>query len=395
MRTDRKNTEILFHFLLIAEALLLVAGFSYYMHCSWAEIVRRISIILTSVLLFLFVLEQESRRGLLLFPEKNVRRSGRLLYLLLLPVSAGLGFLPETAWPYPVIFTLLAILGGPLSAVCGGMGLLMMSVFLSSAAPGVFCLYFLAGVFSVMLFTDLEHAFSGFGSLLAQTLLTAFFLACLLFFYGGSGFTPERVVIPVSNLLINLILMVILVRRINLSCLEPRKKAYSRINDQTAPLMERCHDEAPDLYLRAIHVSHFTVRLGEYFGADPYLCKGGGYYSRLKSFPGAPDKEAELGGYMEKAGFPEELRSLVLREGSAPYETTEQMIVDLSNRLVDDILKLKDAGKDITALYPALVHHHLKELYLSDALGRLHISFSQFAGLEDVLLAEKKYLMIL
>ena len=43
MKTDRKNTKLLLHFLLIAEALLLVSGISYYTHCSWAEIVRQSS----------------------------------------------------------------------------------------------------------------------------------------------------------------------------------------------------------------------------------------------------------------------------------------------------------------------------------------------------------------
>ncbi|MBR5422339.1 MAG: hypothetical protein IK115_14460 [Lachnospiraceae bacterium] len=398
MRTGIKNSRVkrcIFHFLLLLEAAGIVTVLSYFARCSYGEMLKRALSAVLGVMIYLFTYEQEFRLKRFFVNSSLYPFRGEFIYILLLPVSALLSLLPITAWPYPFIFTLLSVLSGPLTGIAGGAVLLIISTTLAGATSGAFLLYFLAALLSVVIFSDTEKAYSSRLPLLAQTFIYVFLLSCILFFHVPGEFSLSQILIPLSNAVINAFLMLSLIHFMNVRHLEKRKKEYSFINDQTAPLMELCRSEEPALYMRSVHVSHFTTVLAKSLGADMYLCRGGGYYERLRDFPGMPKSSEELTGRMVKAGFPLDLRELILQGDRKPFASVEAMIVTLSGRLVDDLLHLKSEGRDVTKLWPDLVNRRLKELYLSDALERLDLSFAGFAGMEKALLAEKKYLMLL
>ena len=397
MRTDRKNisfTRVLLHLLLTAEAAVLTGLLSYFASCSYGEILRRCVGMMIGTQCFIFCNEQELRLGRLSFKSSFPRRA-QLGYALLLPLAVFFSMLPLTAWIYPFLFTLLAVLGGSFSAVCGGAVLLMLTVSLAGAPTGVFFLYFAASLVSVAVYAEPEEACSSLMPLLGRDVCFFILLFTLTLFYTTGGLSVDRFIVPAAAVTADSVLMLFLIRRVNYGRLDKRRRLYSGINDQTAPLMVRLKEEAPELYMRAIHVSHFTTVLGECMGADPYLCRGGGYYAQLAFFPGVPEDAGELRSFMTKERMPGDLQELILSGDRTPFPTVERMIVSLAGYLVDDIRKAKEQEGDLAKLYAAIVERRLKEIYISDAMSLLTLRFCDFAGVEKALLDEKKYVMIM
>ncbi len=397
MKTDRKSIsirQVFLHLLLTAEAAAVTGIMSYFASCSYGEILRRCVGIVIGTQCFIFSSEQELRLKRQSFQSGFPRRA-QLCFALLLPLAAFLSALPVTAWIYPFLFTLLSVLGGPFSAACGGSTLLMLSVSLAGAPAGVFFLYFAASLISVAVYAEAEEACSSLMPLLCRDVCFFILLFTLTLFYTTGGLNVERFIVPAAAVTADSVLMLILIWRVNYGRLDKRRRIFSGLNDQTAPLMERLKTEAPDLYMRAIHVSHFTDVLGECLGADPYLCRGGGYYAQLPLFPDAPEKTAELRSFMTRERMPGDLQELILSGGRTPFPTVECMIVTLAGELVDDILKYKAQGEDVSKLYEELVEMRMQEIYCSDALSRLPLRFCDFAGAEKALLDEKKYVTIM
>ncbi len=214
MKTDRKNTRltrVFLHLLLSAEAALLTGLLSYFASCSYGEILRRCLIVMTGTLCFIFSNEQEIRHGRLSVKGSFPRRA-QLCYALMLPVAAFFSALPLTAWIYPFLFTLLSLLGGPLSAICGGATLLMLTVSLSGAPAGVFFLYFVAAFVSVAVYAEAGEACSSLVPPFTRDMFFLILLLALTLFYTTGGLSVERFIIPAATVAADSVLMCFLIR---------------------------------------------------------------------------------------------------------------------------------------------------------------------------------------
>jgi len=390
---DKVKGNNLFYYILISTfAVAVVLLFGYFGRLSYAELLRRGVTVLFSMILFCVIYSLRRNSGSFFFTNDTKDKRALLLFLIWIPVAAGMSVLPLTGWLYPLIFVLIALSSESITGIAGGLNLLTITVLMSEAPLGVFAFYLLISVFAVLVFTDFDRAYSGNATLLGFLLFYFFLQGCLMMFYVTGVFRPEAVLMPVANVLLHMVFLLIIIRQVNLRHLEVRASNYAGLGDQTAELLEKLKDDDPDRYYLAIHAAHFCMRLAKEIKADPMLCRIGAYYAWMPEVYEETDEREQL--YEENA-FPSELCDLIEEIRIKPFSSTEAFLIALSYELAQALTDCREEGKDMTKAYPGIVERLLKQHYLSDDLSLLELSFAAYAVIEKTLANEKKYLVMM
>lgn len=397
MKSKLKTTNLNIILIILSLLVTLVAGYCY--KNTYGEIIRNCVMCLIMVMVYLFAYARYESEHALLFDNANRKTRNTLIFCAGIVMACALSSLPVTGWPYPLIFTVMALCTGTLPGIIAGSAMLMLTVIFSGTTYGVFCIYFIAGVVSVLLFSDMGKSFHTVLPIIIQTLLYFFLLAFIILFYLTGPIAWESFLIPLFNIFINTILMLIVCRHYNDAYLDKEKNIYSTINDQTFILLEECKQHNPKEYFRAIHTSYFTQLIADATHANIFLCKGGGYYARLEHFSENYHHE-DMEELMDENHFPDQLKELLLKcqnkkSSTLVFSSKEEFVVELSTSLIDAIMKDKENKQDILAGYEGNVKKIFKSYYDHHCLEHLEITFEEYKKLENTLIREKKYLQMM
>ncbi len=369
--------------------------FSLCYHISISGIIRNSVIIFMGGILLtsLFIRFSSEKRLLFNNNEKPFRFFG--VFLLLYSIAAVFPLIPLTGWAFPLFFVILYYLSDDVLGIVSGTVILIFSCLISDAPLGLFSVFFMAGILSVMIFmvsdTKSEVAFS----FIAFTFINFFEILINVVFYMTGSVKLEHIIVTLLYITVSISVLILITSHLRNSYVRKEELAYMEINDPTSFLLEELKHNNKAEYMRSIHCSYYAQLISAALGLDGYICKGGAYYCRLDLF----DIEYKnIEAVMIKNNFPKELSDIlmdILIEGGSSFECPEEFVIILCDDFINRLYQLKSENKLDKAHYEEVVIGILEEYYNDDRIDTLTLSFSDYNKIRSILLNENKYIAII
>lgn len=202
-------------------------------------------------------------------------------FLIGLAVAFACAFLPTGGWPYLTIFVMLALFSNTNTGILAGSVLLVISVLLSGAKTQLFLLYFLSGLFAVVLFRHLERDFKIGIRLLLSLLCLLLCETAGIVLVANERPNFESFVIPAANIIISGILLIAILQLFSSLVIYKHREKYLELNDTENPLLAECRKDSKEDYMHSIHTAYFCERIAARLSLDTEALKCAGYYHRL------------------------------------------------------------------------------------------------------------------
>lgn len=373
---------------------VLVSGVAAFLYGNtMEEIVKIIILIFASTGCLVFVMEKSRIQGDFLFDNGENMWRFTVLYFLFLSGSVIFPLLPAGGWPFLAAFTGLMLFSGQLIAVCGGSNLLLISLLLSSSAQtDLFVIYFISGVAGILLFSGLDERFK-VGLPLMISLLVQFVCLCIHeVLTVNEVLNPDMFLIPVVNILVNLILLLILLKFFSFSIIYRTRDTYMDINDPECPLLVKLKEFSKEEYFHAVHTAYLCDRIAGKLDLDAAAAKAGGYYHKIGILKGENSFEnAKL--VLEEYRIPDKVME-ILKEYLNKDEkivSKESAVLLISDTVISSISYLFSKDANARLDYEKLIQAVFSKKVESGILNYNKISIGELEEMKKILMEEKLY----
>ena len=305
-------------------------------------------------------------------------------FLLGLAGSFVCSFLPPGGWPFMPIYVLLALFSNASTGILSASVLLMISTILNNTALDVSFLYFVSGIFAVILFHDLTKDFKiGVRMFLS--------LACLLLCEteGAVWLINERVsveffVIPLANCILSGILLLGILKYFSSRVIYQYRDKYLELNDMENEILAKYRAEAKKDYMHSVHTAYFCERIAKKLSLDEEALKCAGYYHKV--FELHPEISDTL-------LFPP-AASEILREYQKKKSTIkkkETAVLLCADTVMSSIQYLVDKSNGQTIKYDGVIDTVFKKFDDSDTFLECDISMKELYLIRNIFKEEKLY----
>ncbi len=373
---------------------VLVSGVAAFLYGNtMEEIVKIIILIFASTGCLVFVMEKSRIQGDFLFDNGENMWRFTVLYFLFLSGSVIFPLLPAGGWPFLAAFTGLMLFSSQLIAVCGGSNLLLISLLLcSSAQTDLFVIYFISGVAGILLFSGLDERFK-VGLPLMISLLVQFVCLCIHeVLTVNEVLNPDMFLIPVVNIMVNLILILILLKFFSFSIIYRTRDTYMDINDPECPLLVKLKEFSKEEYFHAIHTAYLCDRIAGKLDLDAAAAKAGGYYHKIGILRGENSFEnAKL--VLEEYRIPDKVME-ILKEYLNKDEkivSKETAVLLISDTVISSISYLFSKDANARLDYEKLIQAVFSKKVESGILNHNKISIGELEEMKKILMEEKLY----
>ncbi len=373
---------------------VLVSGVAAFLYGNtMEEIVKIIILIFASTGCLVFVMEKSRIQGDFLFDNGENMWRFTVLYFLFLSGSVIFPMLPAGGWPFLAAFTGLMLFSSQLIAVCGGSNLLLISLLLSSSAQtDLFVIYFISGVAGILLFSGLDERFK-VGLPLMISLLVQFVCLCIHeVLTVNEVLNPDMFLIPVVNIMVNLILILILLKFFSFSIIYRTRDTYMDINDPECPLLVKLKEFSKEEYFHAIHTAYLCDRIAGKLDLDAAAAKAGGYYHKIGILRGENSFEnAKL--VLEEYRIPDKVME-ILKEYLNKDEkivSKETAVLLISDTVISSISYLFSKDANARLDYEKLIQAVFSKKVESGILNHNKISIGELEEMKKILMEEKLY----
>lgn len=373
---------------------VLVSGVAAFLYGNtMEEIVKIIILIFASTGCLVFVMEKSRIQGDFLFDNGENMWRFTVLYFLFLSGSVIFPLLPAGGWPFLAVFTGLMLFSGQLIAVCGGCNLLLISLLLStSAQTDLFVIYFIGGMAGVLLFSGLDERFK-VGLPLMISLLVQFVCLCIHeVLTVNEVLNPDVFLIPVANILVNLILILILLKFFSFSIIYRTRDTYMDINDPECPLLVKLKEFSKEEYFHAIHTAYLCDRIAGKLDLDAAAAKAGGYYHKIGILKGENSFE-NVKIILEEYRIPDKVME-ILKEYLNKDEkivSKESAVLLISDTVISSISYLFSKDANARLDYEKLIQAVFSKKVESGILNHNKISIGELEEMKKILMEEKLY----
>ena len=305
---------------------------------------------------------------------------------LLLPLACA--FLPVGGWPFLPLFVMLASFSNADTGILSASVLLLMAVFLNADAiaqnvSGVFAMYFISGIFAVML---LQHLEKGFRIGLPLISIIVCLLVCetaALILTANARPEPELFVIPVANMVISSVLLIGFLKLFSSQVVYQYREIYLEINDTENQILTEFRQENRQDYMLCVHTAYFCERIGRQLGLDTDALKGAAYYHRF-----SPEKVEEV-----SRKFPPAVREILLdynnrNKGVCKKETAVLLCADRVVSFMMYALQNK-AGKKLE--YEKITDALFEKMEQDGIFDRCNIEVVELRTMQRIFREEKLY----
>ncbi len=373
---------------------VLVSGVAAFLYGNTMEVIVKIIILIfASTGCLVFVMEKSRIQGDFLFDNGENMWRFTVLYFLFLSGSVIFPLLPAGGWPFLAAFTGLMLFSGQLIAVCGGSNLLLISLLLSSSAQtDLFVIYFISGVAGILLFSGLDERFK-VGLPLMISLLVQFVCLCIHeVLTVNEVLNPDMFLIPVVNILVNLILLLILLKFFSFSIIYRTRDTYMDINDPECPLLVKLKEFSKEEYFHAVHTAYLCDRIAGKLDLDAAAAKAGGYYHKIGILKGENSFEnAKL--VLEEYRIPDKVME-ILKEYLNKDEkivSKESAVLLISDTVISSISYLFSKDANARLDYEKLIQAVFSKKVESGILNHNKISIGELEEMKKILMEEKLY----
>lgn len=373
---------------------VLVSGVAAFLYGNTMEVIVKIIILIfASTGCLVFVMEKSRIQGDFLFDNGENMWRFTVLYFLFLSGSVIFPLLPAGGWPFLAAFTGLMLFSGQLIAVCGGSNLLLISLLLSSSVQtDLFVIYFISGVAGILLFSGLDERFK-VGLPLMISLLVQFVCLCIHeVLTVNEVLNPDMFLIPVVNILVNLILLLILLKFFSFSIIYRTRDTYMDINDPECPLLVKLKEFSKEEYFHAVHTAYLCDRIAGKLDLDAAAAKAGGYYHKIGILKGENSFEnAKL--VLEEYRIPDKVME-ILKEYLNKDEkivSKESAVLLISDTVISSISYLFSKDANARLDYEKLIQAVFSKKVESGILNHNKISIGELEEMKKILMEEKLY----
>lgn len=357
------------------------------------EIVKMIILIMIACGCMFFVIEVSRQKQLFLYDNAENFHRFTFLYLFFLAAVAVLPLLPESGWPYLVIFVSLMLFSDQLIGMCAGSTLLLLTVLLSkSDSADIFIIYFLCGVTGGIMFSYLTESFK-VGLPLLISLLMQFLGLCIHeVLMVNESLHIQMFMIPLGNIMICLILLMIVLRYFSFTVINKTRDIYMDINDPECPLLVKLKEHSKDEYYHAIHTAYLCDRIAKKLGLNDAVAKAGGYYHKIGILKGESSWE-NAKEILEENQYPEMVLN-ILKEFLDKQEKIimkETVVLLMADTVISSISYLFSKDSSAKIDYEKLVQAVFKKKTEGGLLNSSSISIGELEEMKKILTEEKLY----
>lgn len=369
---------------------IITAVITFYLNRPIAEVYRNTIALWTGGLVILFLWYQNAICHSLRYDnEKHQIRFFGVFFVCFL-ISAGMLFLPVGSWGFLPIMVLLSMFSNSFIGLAAGSTLLMTVVSLSTDATiYVFFLYFMLGLVGISLFSKLDVEFRIGEPLYLSALCSLVLQTAYLVIFENQSLQIELLILPVSNLFVNLVLLLLILKYFSRLSMYHIQDKYEEINDPEFPVLAKLKQKDRENYMEAIHRAYLADRISKRLHINDKAVKGCSYYYKLAEIrENGQETSAPL---QEAYDFPEELKVLMEECKEGRYGSKESCVVLTSEKVISRIRRAQKENDDQTVPYKTIITEIFDEMMEGDSLLNCAISIKELRIMEKVFIEEKLY----
>ncbi len=341
----------------------------------------------------LIVIETSRGQKLFLFEEEDNFSRFVILYFLFLIASVLLPMLPQSGWPYPVIYISFMLFSNRLVGMCAGSCLLMITTMLSAGeSVSLFIIYFVGGMVGIVLFSSLNESFK-VGLPLLISLLMQFLGLCIMeVLVVNESLHIHMLIVPVGNIVACLFLLLIILKYFSYTIIYKTRDLYTDINDPECPLLVKLKEHSKEEYYHAIHTAYLCDRIAKRLQFDDAIAKAGGYYHKIGILKGESNWE-NTDEVLEEYCYPEPVRRILKEylDRDEKIILKETVTLLISDTVISSIKYLLLKDPEVHIDYEKLISAIFKKKEESGLFNYSQISFGELEEMKKILLEEKLY----
>ena len=342
----------------------------------------------TGIVIFAFTMGETSR----LFIYRNEGKYGRfaLMYLGSLAAAVFLPYLPETGWPFLVIFVLLGAFSNNITGLAAGSVCLLLSVHFAGGNFSVFWLYFVSGMAGILVFSNLNDDFKvGFPLFISLSVLMLCLTANVILF-SQEQLSIFQFMIPAINLMICCILLLVSLKIFSSTVIHRNREKYMDINDPEFPLLVQLKEMSKEEYYHAVHTAYLSDRIAKRLHLDDAAAKACGYYHRIGRLKGENTWE-NVSAVCNEYHFPSNTKKILKEyvDEAEKVVSKETIVVLFADCIVSSILYLFEKDPKAKLDYAQIINTVFNKKLETDELWENEISLAQITEMKKIFVEEK------
>ena len=373
----------------------IVVGFSSFFCSMQAEIIlRNIILSMIGIGLVIFLMLQSDMSKDYLFD--NAEHKGRfcMTYTLGLLIVAALAQFGQFSvlFPYMVIAALFLLFSNFHIGLTAYAHFVIVSAFMNEFDFKQFLLYLIVGLVGICLLRMADKCFKPWWQLLVVCVQYILLYAVIYVLPDAQHMETEPMIWFAIGMIVNLIVMMISLKLIDLKIVHKYDKKYAELNNPEHELLIKLKEIAKNDYYNAIHTAYLSGRLAQMLGLNEMLARTGGYYHKIGTMREGERvlKSLEIG---KEYQFPPQLLQL-MSEYSGRHELPtmkESVVVMLSDAIVSTIRYFFDKNAEEKPDYDKIIEVVFKKKYESGVLEYTDITFEEYHQMKEYYKSEELY----
>lgn len=344
----------------------------------------------TGIVIFAFTMGETSHR----FIYRNEGKYGRFAFMYLgsLVAAVFLPYLPETGWPFLVIFVLLGTFSNNITGLAAGSVCLLLSVNFAGGNFAVFWLYFISGVAGILVFSNLNDDFKVGFPLFISLLVLMLCLTANVILFSQEQLSIFQFMIPAINLMICCILLLVSLKVFSSTVIHRNREKYMDINDPEFPLLVQLKEMSKDEYYHAVHTAYLSDRIAKRLHLDDAAAKACGYYHRIGRLKGENTWE-NVSAVCNEYHFPSTTKKILKEyvDEAEKVVSKETIVVLFADCIVSSILYLFEKDPKAKLDYAQIINTVFHKKLETDELWENEISLAQITEMKKIFIEEKLY----
>ncbi len=301
-------------------------------------------------------------------------------------------YFPNTIWVFVPVFVVLALFSTPAIGIIIATVLLAGTALVSGCGPLVFFLYFVSGVYAVIVFLPLGSEMKFMAPAFLSSACLFVCEMCGIIITVNSRPDIQLFFLPVANCLIGIIVIYSAFRVYSSAVMFKYSDIYQTLCDTENEKLLELKSDDPGAYMMSIHTAYFCDRIATALGLDNDIVKCAGYYHEL-----TPADENERQVFYDDMHFTNALEIILdeymnyVKNPGISLERRETAVLVCSRTIVMTVIRFfeKDPKADIDAarLSDAVFDRFIKR----GTFDSCEITFSDIAGMKKIFKEEKLY----
>ncbi|MCR4743633.1 MAG: hypothetical protein K5894_00200 [Lachnospiraceae bacterium] len=264
---------------------------------------------------------------------------------------------PEFIFPFHALALIYMIYTDFASAVAllGMFGTITMVS--ANESSGYFFYFMIPAIILLLPFKNPDKYFNVKKTVLYYTLSSMLIYAALFILYSLK-ITPENIIFPAIGILMNVLVTIIVMPKIQHGFLFKTEEIYKNIVDPEYHLLLKLRKENNHEYKRAIHSAYLSGRCADRVKADSRLARGCAYYHRIGVLTeGEENLSSKTANLIDENEFPTELADMIKICAGAKksYLPKEVAIALICDDLISSIIKFMEQKPGESINYDALI----------------------------------------